>query len=73
MGSICANGADVRGSEFGFPATAKKVKGKEDEVQVMTEGGGKKSTSGSGDITAPNLLGQEIDNSGILGVPTAVF
>ena len=37
----------------------------------MAEGGSKKSTSGSKDTTAPDLLRQEAGNSGGMGGPMA--
>ena len=58
VGAIGANGAEVIGRSYGFPATGKKVKGKATEGRVMAEGGNKQSTSGSGDTTALDLLGQ---------------
>ena len=71
MGDIGDNGAEVRGSSYEFPATGNKVKDKTAEGRVVTEGGGKTITPGSGDTTAPDLLGQETGNSGGVGGPTA--
>ena len=73
MGAIGNNGAEVRGSACGFLATGKKVKVKAAEVRVVVEGKGKQNTSGRGDTTAPDLLGQETVNSGRVGGPTAYF
>ena len=73
VGAIGANGADVRGSSYGFPVTGNKVKGKAAEGRVMVEGGGKQSNSRSGDTTDPDLLGQETSKSGGVGGPTAYF
>ena len=70
---ISANGAEVRGSSYGFPATGNKVKDKAAEGRVVAEVGGKKSTSGGGYTTAPDLLGKETGNSGRVGGPTAYF
>ena len=75
-GDVGANGdnnVEVRGSSCGFPEIRNKVKGKAAEGRVVVEGGGKKSTSGSGYTTAPDLLGQETVNSGRVGEPTAYF
>ena len=71
VSDIGDNGAEVRGIPYRFPAIGKKVKGKAAEGRVVEEGGGKKSTSGSGYTTAPDLLGQETGNSGGGGGPTA--
>ena len=40
MGAIVDNGAEVRGSEFVFPVTGKKIKGKAAEGRVVAGGGG---------------------------------
>ena len=37
------------------------------EERFVAEGGGRKITSGSGGETAPDLLGQEACNSGVMG------
>ena len=73
VGAIGANGAEVRGSSYGFSVTGKKVKGKAAEGRVVAEGGIKQNTSGSGDTTAPDLLEQETGNSGGVGGPAAYF
>ena len=73
MDDIGANVAEVRGSSYEFPARGNKVKDKLAEVRVVAKGGGKKSTSGSGYTTAPDLLGQETVNSCGVGEPTAYF
>ena len=41
----------------GVPETVDEVKGKKAVVRFMAEGGDKNITSGSGDTTAPDLLG----------------
>ena len=58
VGDIDVNGAEVRGSACGFPATANKFKVKAAEGGVVADDGGKNSTSGSGDTAAPDLLGK---------------
>ena len=73
MDDIGANVAEVRGSSYEFPARGNKVKDKLAEVRVVAKGGGKKSTSGSRDTTATDLLGKETGNSGGVGGPTADF
>ena len=73
MVDIGPNASEVRGSEYGFPVTGNKVKGKDSEVRVVEEGGGKNISSGSGCTTAPDLLGQETVNSGGVGEPMAYF
>ena len=73
-------GAFVRGrdvgsaggrSSFRVPYIGDKVEGKKAEVRFMVEGGGGKSTSGSGDTIVPDLLGQEAGGSGGIGGLTA--
>ena len=73
MVAIGANGAEMRGSPYGFPDTGNKVKGKAAKGRVVAEGSGKKNTSGSGDTTTIDLLGQGTGNSGRVGDPMAYF
>ena len=73
VGSIGANGAEVRGSECVFPDIGNKVKGKAAEVRVMVEGSVKNSPSGIGDTSDMDLLRQETGNSGGVGDNTAYF
>ena len=73
MDDIGDNGAEVRGSSYGFPARGNKVKVKAAEVRVLAKGGGKQIASGSRDTTATDLLGRETGNSGGVGGPTAYF
>ena len=70
---VGANGAETGGSSCGVPATGDEVEGKNSEGRFMAEGGGGKRTSGSGDTTAPGLLGQEEGDSGGIGGLTAYF
>ena len=71
MGVVGANGAEARGGSCGVPETGDEVEGKKAEGPFVAEGGGGKSTSGSGDTTAPDLLGQEAGDSGGMGGLTA--
>ena len=73
VGSVGANGIEVRGSACWFPLMCDKVKGKSAEVRVVAEGGDKQSNSGSGDTTTPDLFGQDAGYSGEVGGPTAYF
>ena len=73
VGAIGTNGAEVRGSECGFPVTGNKLKGKAAQGRFVAEGGVKKSTSGSGDTATPYILGQEKGGSGGVGGPKAYF
>ena len=68
---VGANGAESRGSLCGVPETGEKVKGKNSEGRFAVDGGSKNITSGSGGTTSPDLLGQEIGESGGMGGPTA--
>ena len=73
MDAVGANGAEVRGSACGFSATCDKVKGKEAKERIMAKGVDIKRTSGSGEITTSDLLGQDTGNSGGVGGPTDYF
>ena len=73
MGTVVANGAEIRGGACGFPTVGYKVKVKEADERLVAEGGDKKITSGSGDTTAQDLLGQETGNSGGVVGPTSHF
>ena len=54
---VSVNGVVTRGSSCGVPETCNKVEGKKAEGRFVADVGGKKSTSGSGDTNAPDLLG----------------
>ena len=71
LGVIGASGAEDIGSSCGVLETGEKVEGKKDERRFMAEGGDRKSASGSGDTTAPDLLGQDTGNSVEMGVHMA--
>ena len=71
MGVVGANGVEARGNSCGVPEIGGEVKGKEAEELFVAEGGGEQSTSGSGDTTTPDLIGQETGKSGGMGGPTA--
>ena len=71
MGVFGTNGAEDIGSSYRVPETGDEVEGKNAEGRFVSEGGDGQSTSGSGDTTAPDLLGQESGDSGGMGVPTA--
>ena len=73
VGAISANGAKIRGSAPWFPEAGNKVKVKAAEVRVVAEGRGTKSTSGSKDTAALDLLGQDTGDNGGVGGPTAYF
>ena len=47
MGAIGDNDIEVRGISCGFPVTGNKFKGKDAEVRVVEEGGGKKLLQGA--------------------------
>ena len=70
MGIFGASGAETRGSSCGVPETGDEVKGKNAEGRFVTEVGGEKITSGSGDTTAPDLFGKETGDSGGMGGST---
>ena len=57
MGVVGAYGAEARGSSCGVPDTGEKLEGKKAELWCVVEGGSGQSASGSGDTTAPDLLG----------------
>ena len=46
---------------------------KKAEGRLVAEGGGGQSTSGSGDTTAPDILGQEAGSTGRMGGLTALY
>ena len=71
LGAVGANVADVGRSSYWVTATGDEVKFKKFEERFVAEDGGGKSTSWSGGTTAPDLLGQEVDNSGGMGGLTA--
>ena len=56
-----------------FVSTSDKVKGKEAEGRSLAEVYVRQSTSGRGDTTAPEILGQETCNSGGVGGPMDHF
>ena len=67
LGVVGANGAEAGGSSFWFPETGENFEGKNSEGRLVEKGGGRQSDSGSGDTTAPELIGQEEGNSGRMG------
>ena len=73
MGVVDTNGAEVRGSACRFTDTGDKVKVKEAERRFVAEGGIGKSTSGSKETTAPDLIGKETGESDGVSVPTSHF
>ena len=64
-------GAQYGGIPCGVLDTGEEFEGKKSEGRIVAEGGGRQSYSGSGDTTAPDLLGQEAGNSGVMGGLTA--
>ena len=73
MGTISANGAEIRGSAPWFPEAGNKVKVKAAEVRVVAEGGGGKVLQEASTQLFLNLFGQETGDSGGVGGPTAYF
>ena len=71
LGVVGANGADARGGLCGVPETGEKVEGKSSEVWFMAEDGGGQNALGRGSTIAPDLLGQESNDSGGISVITA--
>ena len=71
LGVVGANDAETGGSSCGVPATGIEVEVKKAEGRFVEEGGGRQSTSGSDDTTAPYLLGKEAVESGIMDELTA--
>ena len=71
LGVVGANGTEAGRTSCGVLATGDEVEEKKAEGRFVAEGGGRKSTSGSRDTTAPYLLGQEAGDSGRMGGLTA--
>ena len=61
------SGLEARGISYWVPDTCDKVEDKKSEGRFMLEGEGRQSASGSGDTTAPHLIGQETGDSGVMG------
>ena len=71
MGNVSANGAEAVRSPCGVPDTGYEVEGGDPEGRFVAGGGGGKIISGRRDTTAPDLLGQEAGDSGVMGSLTA--
>ena len=73
MGAIGANGAEVRGGACRLPSSGHKDKVKAAKVWVVAIVNGKNIPPGSRDTAAPEIFGQETDNSGGVDGPTTNF
>ena len=71
VGAVGANDTEAGRSSYGVPDTGDKFEGKKAEGRFVKEGGDRQSTSGSGDTTDPDLIGQEAGGSGGMGDLTA--
>ena len=67
MGVVGKNGAEDGGNSCGVPETGNEFEVKKAEGKVMAEGGSGYFVSGSGDTTAPDLLGHESGEIGVMG------
>ena len=64
LGVVGANGAEARGSSYGFP---EMLKAKKAYGRFVEEGGNRQSNSGSGYRTTLDLIGQYGGDSGRMG------